>query len=183
MPAVVACLIMGVAGCTGQANGPASSSTTVSPSNIDQGSAQQAGVDLNNQPKPVATGRIPALVDGDANATLDVAFYGLRRQGKVLVATYSFTVRAAVARRSSLHKFLGRNLWWPYLVDNTNLTRHDVLVGGGTRAMTDPVSGADFGTGQTFYAYAMFAAPPESVNVMDVFIVTGLPVVTAVPIT
>ena len=41
-------------------------------------------------------------------------------------------------------------------------------------AQTQPVHSQRFRPGQTFYAYAMFAAPPEGVTTMDVQLLTGL---------
>lgn len=177
---------LALAGCSvADDSGPDSTRTsavdaTTGASDAEQESAGQAGIDLANLPEPVATGRIPAIVEGDPQATMDVAFYGLRRSGKVVIATYSFTVNSTDDRERWLYHYLGDQGWHPYLIDSTNLNKHEVLQGSG-RAQTE-YQGARFRPGQTSYAYAMFAAPPQDVTTMDVAVVDGMPAVAGVEI-
>ncbi|GAA5167760.1 hypothetical protein [Ornithinimicrobium tianjinense] len=161
-----------------QSQQPADASATVEDVTAD--SAAAAGVDLTAV-DPLATATVPAVVEGDADATMEVALLGLRRDGKVLVGTYSFTVTSDAPNPEPrwIYHYLGDQGWDPYLVDTVNLTRHDVL--GNGSAQTD-YQGPKFLPGQTLYAYAMFAAPAEDVTEMSVSLVDSAPAVTGVPI-
>lgn len=187
--ALVASVGILVSGCTvpgsTSPSAPASAppaSAAPSAGGVESESAQAAGVDLTNLPAPIARGTAPAVVNGDPDATVEITLYSLKRSGKVVTGTFSFRVESKVpGTRNSLFGYLGTT-WWPYLVDTTNLRRHDVLVGGGSRASTD-VTGLRFEPAQTVYAYAMFAAPPDDVTAMDVQLFTALPTALGVPIT
>lgn len=188
IPAAALTLLVGLAGCSIPGTNPPSqqpsSSATASPTpgSVESQSAQEAGVDLTNLPAPIASGTMPATVDGDPNATLTVALHSLKRSGKVVTAVFSFRVTSTVQASTNLFNYLGRSVWFPYLVDVDNLNRHDTLSGGGARAMTDTVLSPKFSPGQTFFAYAMFAAPPASVTSMNVQMTSGLPTVIGVPL-
>ena len=146
-------------------------------------SAAAAGIDLNALPAPIASAVVPATVEGDPQASMLVSLYSLTRDGKTLTATFSFTVTSdsASVRPRWLYHYLGDSGWRPHLVDTINLTRHDVLGDIGGRAQTQH-QGTKFLPGQTFYAYAAFAAPPSDVTTMTVSMVEGAPAATKVPI-
>lgn len=139
------------------------------------------GVDLTDLGEPVASADVPAVVEGDPDATMTVAFYGLERQEKIVIGTYSFTVHSDSTDPEWLYGYLGDQGWHPYLVDPENLNKHDVLSGDSQPAQT-AYQGMKFLPGQTLYAYAMFAAPPEDVAAMDVAMVDSAPMVTGVEI-
>lgn len=147
---------------------------------VDEGAAA-AGVDLTDLGEPVATAEIQAVVEGDDEATMTVSLYGLERQGETVVATYSFLVHSDSTEDRWIYHYLGNQAWEPYLIDSVNLNRHGVLGDYPELAMTDD-QGAKFRPGQAFYAYASFAAPAEDVEIMDVMMVGGAPLVTEVPI-
>ena len=155
-----------------------------SQASVSQESAAAAGIDLNELGAPIATATVPAVVQGDADATIEVSLYSLKREGDVLFGTFSFTVTAdGVQEPDWLYSYLGEHAWKPYLIDTTNLTRHDVLSDdiGVTRAQTD-VQGNEFLPGQTLYAYAGFAVPPEDVSTVTVQLIDGAPAVTGIEI-
>ncbi|GAA1706240.1 hypothetical protein [Brachybacterium phenoliresistens] len=142
--------------------------------------AAAAGVDLTALGEPVASAEVPAIVEGDPAATMTVSLHGLRREGGTLVATYSFTVHSETSEAEGwIYDYLGSQGWHPYAIDTVNLNKHEVL--GGGAAQTD-YQGAKFRPGQTLYAYASFAAPPEDVTTMDVLLVEGAPLASGVPI-
>lgn len=147
---------------------------------VDEGAAA-AGVDLTDLGEPIATAEVQADVEGDDDATMTVSLYGLERQGETLVGTYSFLVHSDSREERWIYDYLGNQRWEPYLVDTQNLNRHGVLGKYPEEAMTDS-QGPKFRPGQNFYAYAAFAAPAEDVGTMDVLMVGGAPLVTAVPI-
>ena len=61
-----------------------------------------------------------------------------------------------------------------------NLNKHGVL--GGINGAVTNHQGGRFMPGETFYAYASFAAPPADVTTMDVMMVEGAPLATGVEI-
>lgn len=159
-----------------QANEPTGEQTA----DVEQTSAKAAGVDLSALGDPVATATIPAHVQGDPKATMDVKFYGLKRHGKAVVGTFSFKVNTTKQYTGSsttgtrLYDYLGQARWTPFLVDTTNLTRHDVLEANSTKAMTSDIT-VHFAPGQTFYAFAAFAAPQDGTKTVTVQMVDGAP--------
>lgn len=146
---------------------------------IDEDAAA-AGVDLTAVGEPVATAEVPATVAGDPDATMTVALYGLQRRNGTVVATYSFTVHSDTETDPAwLYDYLGDQGWRPYAVDSVNLNKHGVI--GSGEAQTR-YQGTKFRPGQTFYAFAIFAAPPEDVTTMDVLLVDGAPLAMGVEI-
>lgn len=164
------------AGATSGAGGDAEDDVT-------EQSAAAAGVDPAQLGEPIATVTVPAVVEDDPEASMDVHLYSLRRDGETVVALFSFTVSSEDGSDDArwIYHYLGDTSWRPFLVDTTNLTRHDVLGSSGTRAMTD-YQGVKFRPGQTLYAFAAFAAPPEGVDTVTVNIDAGAPAVAEVPI-
>lgn len=150
---------------------------------VTEQSAAAAGVNLAEVGEPIGTATIPAAVDGDDEATMDVALHGLRREGNTLVGIFSFRVNSEFDGRRSLFSYLGGNYWNPFLVDPVNLTRHDVLRADGraSLAMTSD-TGTSFAPGTTLYGFATFAAPPEDVTSMTVHLVDGAPAIPEVEI-
>lgn len=144
--------------------------------------AAAAGVDLTSVGDPVATAEIPGNVEGNPEATMTVQLFGLEKQGETVVATFGFTVNSDTGSQDErqLYHFLGNAGWHPYAIDTVNLNKHGVL-GGAKVGQTDYQS-MRFKPGQTFYAYASFAAPPADVTTMDVMMVDGAPMATGVEI-
>lgn len=148
--------------------------------------AQAAGVDLTDVGAPIASAEVPAAVKGDPEATMTVSLHGLTRQDETLVAVYSFRVEASEAASTDprwIYHYAADQGWNPYAVDTTNFNRHGVLTDstGTIRSQTE-YQGPKFRPGQTLYAYAMFAAPPEDVTTMDVLLIDGAPLATEVEI-
>lgn len=143
---------------------------------------EDAPIDLGELPQSIATASVPATVDGDPEATLTVSLHELRRDGKRLIALFSFLVESSKEDEAHwLYDYLGDELWTPYLIDPVNLTKHTVLHNGAETAQTSS-QGAEFRPGQTLHGYAMFAAPPEDVTAMDVMLVEGATPATGVEI-
>lgn len=146
-------------------------------------SAAAAGVDPSTVGEPIATVSVPARVEGDPEATMDVSLYSLTRDGESLIGIYSFTVRSETGADAPewIWDYLGGQAWRPHLIDTQNLTRHDVLRQGVTFAMTD-YQGVKFRPGQTLFAYAAFAAPPADVTTMTASLVDGAAAVPEAPV-
>ena len=149
-----------------------------------EGSAEAAGFDMENMPEPVASEDIPAVVEGDPDATMTVDFYGLHREGKTVVGQFAFTVNANGGEGEDwLYGYLGRQSWEPFLVDSQNLRKHSVLKGANNSAKAQTnYQGPKFAPGQTYYAFAVFAAPPNDVQEVQVSAVDGMNLVQGVKI-
>lgn len=147
-------------------------------------SAETSGIDPQNPPEAIASATIPAVApqQTDPGASLRVDLLSLRRSGELVVATFAFTPTSTDDSDGWLYDWLGNQGWEPYLVDTENLRRHDVVRGEGGAVFASAYQGSKFASGQTWYAYAGFAAPPEGVTTMDVAAVDGAPVFTAVPV-
>jgi hypothetical protein len=139
----------------------------------EPGSAEAAGIDLNDLPDPIATQDIPATVEGDDDAKMTVELIALKRQGETVVGQFGFTVKSDSTEAARLYDYLGSGNWSPFLVDSQNLRKHDVLRKSINRAQTDSVE-MKFKPGETAYAFAVFAAPPPDVSEVEVSVVDGM---------
>ncbi|WP_205859397.1 hypothetical protein [Phycicoccus flavus] len=168
---------------SGTTGGTTSPSASAAPSVVPS-SAETAGVDPANPPDPIASVTIPAVSpdETDPKATLEVDLLSLRREGRIVVATFAFTPTSTDTKDGWLYDWLGGQSWQPYLVDTTNLRRHDVLRSSDGRYYRSNYQGSRFASGQTWYAYAGFAAPPDGVSTLDVAAVDGAPAFRGVTI-
>lgn len=141
----------------------------------DQGGAngQPIAGDPNgkNYPEPIFTTEAPVIVKGDPNATVTASLHGLRREGETITALYSFKLNTTVKEEQSFFRLNGSHRWTPFLTDTKNLRKHRPLstTNNQERAMTELID-VDIMPGQTAYAFATFAAPPEDVATMDVML-------------
>lgn len=141
-------------------------------------SASAAGINPGDLGDPIAVSTIPAVVEGDPEATMDVALLDLRRDGDTVLMNISFRVNSEDGQDNArwIYHYLGGQIWQPHLIDSTNLTRYDVLGIFPNQAATNS-QGSMFSPGQTFYAYAAFAAPPADVESLNVQLVDGAPLI------
>lgn len=146
--------------------------------------AEAVNIDPDNLPPSLGSVVVPAVVEGDPEATMKVDLLGLERQDQVVIATYSFVVTSSSSTKDEwLYDYLGNSPWRPTLVDTKNLKLHAVLrpTGGGPEVMTE-YQGSKFAPGQTYFAFAAFAAPPADVTTMTVNAVEGGAAFTDVPL-
>lgn len=146
-------------------------------------SAAAAEISLADLGDPIATATVPAFVELDPAATMEVSLYSLTREGKTLHGVFSFMVTSENGSEDAswLYDYLGGTAWEPHLIDPVNLARHDILGDFPREAVTDDQS-VKFRPGQMFYAYASFAAPPADVTSITVSLVDGAPPAVQVPI-
>lgn len=153
----------------------------------DQGGAngQQAGggQDKANYPAPVFTTERPVEVKEDPNATLTVNLHQLKREGETVTAYVSFTLNTTAKEAKGFFYLNGSSRWRPFLLDNVNLKKHTPLSTTNSQhyAMT-PMEDVDLMPGQTTYAFATFAAPPQDVKNMDVNLLDGVEVAKGVEV-
>lgn len=147
----------------------------------DPGSAEAAGLDMNDLPDPIASQDVPATVEGDDDATMTVELFALKRQGETVIGQFGFTVNGNSTEEDDLYGYLGDASWSPFLVDSQNLRKHKVLEKFPQRAQTAYQS-TNFKPGQTYYAFAVFAAPPPDVKEVEVSVVDGMNLVTGAEI-
>ena len=167
-----------------QSQGASQETDEAAGSKGESGSAEAAGLDPNDLPDPVASQEIPAVVEGDDEATMTVDLFPLKRQGETVVAQFAFTVNSEKTDEdddgSDLYNYLGGS-WTPFLVDSQNLRKHKVLEYTVDRAQT-AYQGTKFKPGQTHYAFAVFAAPPPDVKEVEFSVVDGMNLATGVKI-
>lgn len=145
---------------------------------VEADSAARAGVDVDDVGEALATATVPATVQGDEDATMEVAVHSMVRDGDVVHGTFSFQVQsdARGVAPAWIYSYLGNRSWKPYFIDTVNLTRHDVVSGSGLKAATSSQD-LKFLPGQTVYGYAIFAAPPQDVTTVTLSLVEGTPTV------
>ncbi|MGC2939139.1 MULTISPECIES: hypothetical protein [unclassified Brevibacterium] len=146
----------------------------------ESGSAEAAGLDMNDLPDPIASQSIPAVAEGDDEATMTVELFALKREGETVVGQFGFTVDSSSTEEDDLYGFLGGS-WTPFLVDSQNLRKHNVLENFPQRAQTGAQK-TKFKPGQTHYTFAVFAAPPPDVQEVEVSVVDGMNLVTGAKI-
>lgn len=179
----------------GQAQGSGSSTDGASggssASAVDNGSdvAQQYGVDPNNPGPVLGEGRSAIQWDDGDKATMVTTLHSLKRDGNTVVAVFSFTptVEGGSEETQPLYWALGNSgPWEPALIDTKNLNRHGPLAMDNEDAPRDYMRSdalkVELADGQTTYAYAVFAAPPEDVTSMDVIMGDGMPALKDVPL-
>lgn len=172
---------------TSGASTPASSpsspsgSTDTGSSDLDQ-AAQDAGIDPTSPPSAISSVTMPGhTADDEVELTVDL--FGLKRAGDLLVLTVGITPDAEA--EGNPRSFLGwtGSTWSPQLVDTANLKVHNVVRADGDLVSTSTgAASTSFGAGQTFYLYAVFAAPPKDVMTMTVKPADGAPAITGVKI-
>lgn len=170
-------LAASVAGCS---LGPADGETASSGSNGSAQSARQAGVNPAELEDPIASVDAPISLDNDPEATLKIDVYELRREGELLYLTASFTPTNRLAESQRLFDLLGSQSWSPTLIDPMNLTRYSVVTASGSLKSND--TGVEAVSGEQRFVYAIFAAPPEHVDALDVIFAEGVPMMSQVPL-
>lgn len=153
----------------------------------DQGGANgkpaSGGQNKANYPAPIFTTERPVEVKEDPNATLTVNLHQLKREGETVTAYVSFTLNTTAKEAKDFFYLNGSLIWKPFLLDNVNLKKHTPLSTTNSQhyAMT-PMEDVDLMPGQTVYAFATFAAPPQDVKQMDVSLMDGVEVAKGVEI-
>lgn len=145
--------------------------------------AGEAGVDPTEPPEPIATVEAPATDSTGEPTTLTVDLLEARREDELLVLTVRFTPAEGDGKPQWLYHYLGQETWAPQVIDTTNLRVHNVVKGEGQpKPLLTDYQGTKFGPGQRYYAFAVFAAPPEDVESVTVNVVGGAESLTEVPL-
>jgi len=154
--------VVAATGCSVFGKGGDSEGSSANPK-----STAAPSVDVN---KTVAKATFPSpLADG---ATVDVKIHGLHRTGKLAVLSVSLTPHVPGEHDDDISPYdiNGNRGLYPYLVDPVNAKRHVVL---------KDAKGAELGSHDVFtngrnntpmYLRYTFAAPPENVSTVDVYI-------------
>lgn len=154
------------------------SSPTADPS---QNGAADAGVDPQQQGKPVATTTVPVGYKEDHKAKAKIDILSLKRSGKLLVLTAAVTPQLSDdSLQPTLFALMGNHSFDPSLVDSVNLKQYSVVGGAGPMHSSDIAVRA--GSGSSMFVYAVFAAPPADVAKLDVNFYDGVPTFVGVPI-
>lgn len=159
------------------------SSDSESSAELDEAAAE-AGIDPDDPPEPIGSATLPGKGSEGAPTDVRIDLFGLKRQGELMVLTAAVTPDKS--SKSEPQDFFGwiDNSWYPQVIDTENLKVHDVVTekgGGPVMTKTGSVT-TTFGPGQTYYMYAVFAAPPQDVDTVTVKLADGAPAVTGVTI-
>ncbi|MFC4563490.1 hypothetical protein ACFO4E_16615 [Nocardiopsis mangrovi] len=116
--------------------------------------------------------------EGEAEAEV----HALQVRGRLMLLTITVTPgEFGDNRTESLYDLWGTFGAVPHLVDNANLTRHNVVLDSDNTAQAPDVVDTSLTVGEPRELSYTFAAPPEDVEAMDLYI-SELPPVTDVPV-
>ena len=189
----VAALVLFTAGCSGssdtaeKASSPKSSAASPSSGpaaeqkdKVDNGAAA-ANIDPANPPKAIASLTAPLPYDEDPKTTGRFDVYSLKRQGKLVLLTFSLTPNFSTAKPASLFLLQGGRLFDPTLTDPVNLRAYRVVKADG-RALSSGNNQSRSHSGEPMFLWAAFAAPPTNVEKVNLNIFDTLPTFIDVPI-
>jgi hypothetical protein len=168
--AALAAVPLLLAGCTGGGDGG--------------GDRGEAAAGASAEPSSGATevvGETTLPYSGrDGEAVVEV--HALRARGELVQLTLTFTAEGGDdGATASLYDLWGSAGSSPYLVDTASLNRHDVVAPEGGSPLAPDVVGTSLSFGEPRSLSYTFAAPPENVASMDVY-VGAAPPVTDVPV-
>lgn len=144
--------------------------------------AAEAGVDPKKPPKPIASVTMPGTDEADHPTDMTVDLISLKRQDKLMVLTVGVTPDKASKAKPDTYFGWTANTFSPQVVDTKNLKVHNVVKDDSGGYVYTPGMSTEFGPGQTFYMYAVLAAPPKDVDTVTVKAVDGAPAFTGVKV-
>lgn len=125
------------------------------------------------------------LLDGVESDTVTVGVQSLVVEGETMTLTLVYTPRLASVEadeRVSLYDVLSPDdALRPVLLDRTNLKEYSVITDSGTAWTTD-VSGVEVTNGTPGVFWAVYAAPQDEIDVVDIRVSSAWPEFTGVPI-
>lgn len=137
--------------------------------------ANQGDLDGKEPIKSVTTG---VYVEGDPKANMTIDMLEAHREGKFVKVTYGYTLHTTEEGDFNLWKVGGRDEGVAeYAIDQKNLNKHNPL---NTNALTN--SRVQLVPGQRVLATTVFAAPPEDVDKMDIYMWKGVDMAQGVEI-
>ena len=172
------------ASTSAEADGTAAPDATVAPAGDREGSPGASGAEVGEiDPDDVLVSQeVP--IPGSSEDTLTIGVLSLVVEGDVQVLRLAVTPHLADAapdQAISLYEMLGRGLFVPTLQDRVNLKVYSPLYEGDHWASDE--NEAEATDGQTIELWAVFAAPEDDIDTVDVHILDGWPMFTDVPVT
>jgi hypothetical protein len=193
--AVAVAVVLALSGCTGAEEdaAPTVERASAAPSQEDetqdqdsgQGSGSGAGVEDADLEDVLVEQTVAQPADPDDLTTVGVR--SLRVEGDVMVLELAVTPDfASVSDSSTLSLY---DIWrgvagtfQPTLLDRVNLKRYQVVQAGAGRSFASDAVYTRTVNGQPVRAYAVFAAPEDDIEVIDVVLADAWPAFTDVPV-
>lgn len=180
MIALAAATATALGGCSvlGGGNGSSSSASSSSPSgtvtgDANEDGAQQADIDLDQPPKPIAEATVTNVSD-DIDST-KIELLELRRDEHVMLATFRLTGTGRGNEKTSAFSLLGSSLQ-PVFIDMKNLEKYRHI-----SDLTSDLSAAKAPLGQPVYVFTAFPPPRDGVASMDLRVTSGSPAIEDIP--
>lgn len=148
---------------------------------VDKATAE-AGLDPTKPPKPLASVTMPGNTDADEPTDMTVDLISLKRQDELMVLTVGVTPDKKSKAKPDTYFGWTSNTFMPQVVDTKNLKVHNVVKEKSGGYVTTSDMSTEFGPGQTFYMYAVLAAPPKDVDTVTVKAIDGAPAFTGVTV-
>lgn len=141
----------------------------------DENGAKQAGIDLENPPKPIAEVTLPIADEDDIDST-KVELLELKRHENVMLATFRMTGEGRGNKVTSVFRLLGGSGFRPVFIDMENLEKYRNVSG-----LTSNENDTKASLGEPVFIFTAFPLPREGVEVMDLQVSGGAPVIPDVP--
>lgn len=148
-----------------------SSSGTVSGG---ENGAKEAGIDLENPPKPIAQATIKHVGE-DVDST-KIELLELSREDNVMLATFRLTGDGRGNETKSAYDLLGSNSFEPVFIDMKNLEKYESV-----EDLTSDELRAQAPLGEPVYVFTAFPLPRDGVSSMDLRVTSDAPVIQDIP--
>lgn len=152
------CSILG--GDDSDSSSSSSSSGDASSVTGDENGAKTAGIDLENPPPPIAETTLPVGKDDVDTTTIELL--ELKRDDKVMLATFRLTGSGSGNEPKSAFALLGSSTFRPVFIDMDRLEKYR-NVDDITTSMTD----AEAPLGEPVYVFTAFPLPRDGVSSLD----------------
>ena len=144
--------------------------------NSSENGAKQAGIDLENPPKPIAKAVLrPSGGSSDNIESTEIELLELRRDDNVMYAVFRMTGEGRGTEETNANALLGSVFFRPVFLDMENLEKYKHINDlTSSRSASAPL-------GEPIYVFTAFPLPREGVDSMDLQIADELPTIEDVP--
>lgn len=172
---------MALSGCSmlggdEESSSPSSSSASsgVVDGDANENGAKNAGIDLDNPPKPIAEATIKNVGDSIDSTTIELL--ELRAEDNVMLATFRLTRDGRGNEEQSAFDLLGDSSFRPVFIDMENLEKY-----GHVDDLTSGVADAEAPLGEPVFIFTAFPLPKDGVSSMDLRVTSESPSIEDVP--
>ncbi|TWD16535.1 hypothetical protein FB557_0058 [Marihabitans asiaticum] len=140
----------------------------------DESGAKQAGIDLENPPKPIAEVTVRPSGDDDIDST-KIELLELRRDDNVMLATFRLTGDGRGNESKTMSRLLGYSSFEPVFIDMDKLEKYSNV------SDLTSSNNAKAPLGEPVYAFTAFPLPRDGVTSMNLQMTRGAPTVDDIP--